>query len=212
MIQAVLWDIDGTLLDSEPHHFAALAAVCAAHGAVLEPEEQERLLGLSMGEVFALITATRPLPLALDAFKNACNAFYVARVDAVPFRPGGYERVDDLALRGVPQACVSNSGRKVVEANFARLGHPGLAFALSRDDVVDGKPAPEPYLKAAARLGVAPEACLVVEDSPIGARSAKAAGMFTIAWPQVPGLTFDAADRVVDSLDVLDWDRLLAGA
>jgi len=80
-----------------------------------------------------------------------------------------------------------------------------LRFALSRDDVTHGKPHPEPYLRAAERLGVHPSACIVVEDSPIGARAAKAAGMITIAWPQHKTLEFDPVDHLITELNELDW-------
>jgi HAD superfamily hydrolase (TIGR01509 family) len=207
--RAVLWDIDGTLLDSEPRHFAAMEAVCVEHGALVVREEIERFLGQPLGAVFAHITATHRLPMDLKGFAYAVTARYVAEAHTVPFRPGGVERVDRLAARGLPQACVSNSGRPVVEANYARLARPALSFALSRDDVVNGKPDPEPYLMAAERLGVAPSACIAVEDSPVGARSAKAAGMLTVAWPQDPHLVFDAADLVVTHLEEVEWEQLI---
>ncbi len=104
------------------------------------------------------------------------------------------------------QACVSNSGRRVVEANIGAIAMPdALRFALSRDDVTHGKPHPEPYLRAAERLGVHPSACIVVEDSPVGARSGKAAGMVTIAWPQHRTLEFDPVDHLIAELHELDW-------
>jgi beta-phosphoglucomutase-like phosphatase (HAD superfamily) len=214
-IRAVLWDIDGTLLDSEPHHFRSIAAVCARHGHVVAESEFERLLGNSMAAVHAMLDAVRPMPIDLPAFARACTRHYVENVDAVEPRPGALERVDWLAARGLAQACVSNSGRPVVEANIARMARPCLSFGISRDDVEHGKPHPEPYLKAAARLGLEPAQCLVVEDSPVGARAAKAAGMVTVAWPQRPDLVFDEVDHLVGDpaggLDALDWEALLDG-
>lgn len=209
-IDAVLWDIDGTLLDSEPWHFQALVAVCAAHGHAVAPEDQDRLLGHAISEVWALLDAARPMPLPAAAFALACAEQYIATIDAVPPRPGALEHIALVAGRGRIQACVSNAGRRIAEANLRRLDQKALGFAVSRDDVRRGKPHPEPYLLAARRLGVPAGRCLVVEDSPLGARAAKAAGMITIGWPQQPGLVFDAADRVVDSLIELDWDSLLA--
>jgi beta-phosphoglucomutase-like phosphatase (HAD superfamily) len=210
MIEAVLWDIDGTLLDSEPHHFNSLVAVCAAHGQTLAKSEYDRLLGRSMAEVYAMLNAAQPLPLDLPQLAAACSDYYVANVADVPARAGALEKVAELAERGIPQACVSNSGRRVVEANFgaimSTIAMPeALRFALSRDDVTHGKPHPEPYLRAAERLGVHPSACIVVEDSPIGARSGKAAGMVTIAWPQHATLEFDPVDHLIAELHELDW-------
>jgi beta-phosphoglucomutase-like phosphatase (HAD superfamily) len=210
MIEAVLWDIDGTLLDSEPHHFNSLVAVCAAHGQTLAKSEYDRLLGRSMAEVYAMLNAAQPLPLDLPQLAAACSDYYVANVADVPARTGALEKVAELAERGIPQACVSNSGRRVVEANFGAIVNTiampeALRFALSRDDVTHGKPHPEPYLRAAERLGVHPSACLVVEDSPIGARSGKAAGMVTVAWPQHATLEFDPVDHLIAELHELDW-------
>ena len=210
MIEAVLWDIDGTLLDSEPYHFKSLVAVCEAHGQTLAKSEYDRLLGRSMAEVYAMLNAAQPLPLDLPQLAAACSDYYVANVADVPARAGALEKVAELAERGIPQACVSNSGRRVVEANFgaivSTIAMPeALRFALSRDDVTHGKPHPEPYLRAAERLGVHPSACLVVEDSPIGARSGKAAGMVTIAWPQHATLEFDPVDHLIAELHELDW-------
>jgi len=206
MIEAVLWDIDGTLLDSEPHHFNSLVAVCETHGQTLAKSEYDRLLGRSMAEVYAMLNAVQPLPLDLPELAAACTDYYVTHVADVPARAGALEKVAELAGRGILQACVSNSTRRVVEANMGVIAMPeALRFGLSRDDVTRGKPHPEPYLRAAERLGVSPSACLVVEDSPIGARSAKSAGMITVAWPQYRTLEFDPVDHLIDALDDLDW-------
>ena len=206
MIEAVLWDIDGTLLDSEPHHFNSLVAVCEAHGQTLAKSEYDRLLGRSIAEVYAMLNAVQPLPLDLPELAAACTDYYVTHVADVPARTGALEKVAELAGRGILQACVSNSTRRVVEANMGVIAMPeALRFGLSRDDVTRGKPHPEPYLRAAKRLGVQPSACLVVEDSPIGARSAKSAGMITVAWPQHRTLEFDPVDHLIAELNELDW-------
>jgi beta-phosphoglucomutase-like phosphatase (HAD superfamily) len=206
MIEAVLWDIDGTLLDSEPYHFKSFVAVCEAHGQTLAKTEYDRLLGRSMAEVYAMLNAVQPLPLDLPALAAACSDYYVTHVADVPARTGALEKVAELAERGILQACVSNSTHRVVQANMGVIAMPeALRFALSRDDVTHGKPHPEPYLRAAERLGVHPSACIVVEDSPIGARAGKAAGMVTIAWPQHGTLKFDPVDHLIAELAELDW-------
>jgi HAD superfamily hydrolase (TIGR01509 family) len=206
MIEAVLWDIDGTLLDSEPYHFKSIVAVCEAHGQTVPKSEYDSLLGRSMAEVYAMLHAVQPMPLDLLGFAKACNDHYITHVADVPARAGALEKVTELAERGVIQACVSNSGRRVVDANIGAIAMPeALRFALSRDDVTHGKPHPEPYLRAAERLGISPSACIVVEDSPIGARAGKAAGMVTIAWPQHKVLEFDPVDHLIAELNELDW-------
>jgi beta-phosphoglucomutase-like phosphatase (HAD superfamily) len=206
MIEAVLWDIDGTLLDSEPYHFKSIVAVCEAHGQTVPKSEYDSLLGRSIAEVYAMLNAVQPLPLDLPKLAAACSDYYVTHVADVPARAGALEKVAELAERGILQACVSNSTRRVVQANMGAIAMPeALRFGLSRDDVTHGKPHPEPYLRAAERLGVSPSACIVVEDSPIGARAGKAAGMVTIAWPQHRTLEFDPVDHLIAELNELDW-------
>ncbi|WP_448202646.1 HAD family hydrolase [Azospirillum sp. sgz302134] len=203
-----MWDIDGTLLDSEPWHQRATIAVCRQHGHDMDEAQYAGSLGIAFPEFYARLNAVRPMPLSFRQWADAITDIYLERIAEVEARAGAVALVEAFAERGLRQACVSNSGRRVVEANLRHLAIPHFAFGLSRDDVTNGKPDPEPYLTAAARLGVPPEACAVIEDSPTGARAGKAAGMLTIAWPQHPHLLFEAADHVVEDPAALDWDAL----
>ena len=100
----------------------------------------------------------------------------------------------ELAARGVAQACVSNSGRMIVDANIEALGIGEIiAFSLSLDDVSSGKPDPEPFREAARRLGAEPQATVAVEDSGAGARSARAAGLYVVGYAP-SGEAFVGAD------------------
>jgi HAD superfamily hydrolase (TIGR01509 family) len=208
-IRAVLWDIDGTLLESEPMHWEALMVVANHLGAELGPDDHFGFLGLSMPAVHAKIAARWPLGMDVDAFTQAVTDHYVANVHRVPPRAGAVATIDRLAALGIRQACVSNAGRPVVAANLRRLAHPALLFGLSRDDVARGKPHPDPYLAGAARIGVAASDCLVVEDSPVGAAAGVAAGMRVIAWPEWAELTFDDVFARVERIEDLDWDAAL---
>ncbi|HZH27587.1 MAG TPA: HAD family phosphatase [Azospirillaceae bacterium] len=210
MIRAVLWDIDGTLLESEPLHWEALATVTNAVGGHLTEDSYLSYLGLGMPAVFDKVSRAFGLSIDYASWLDRINDHYVREAHRVAFRPGAVECVDALAARGMIQACVSNSGRRVVDANMRRLGRPHLRFGLSRDDVVNGKPHPEPYLTAAERLGVRPSECLVVEDSPVGAKAGKAAGMRVVAWPEWAELEFPDADWIVSDLSEVDWDALRA--
>jgi len=111
----------------------------------------------------------------------------------------------NLARRGVPQVCVSNSNRSVIDANLEALGVDGIvAFSISLDDVAAGKPDPEPSARAAKRLAIAPQRIVAVEDSPSGARSARVAGLFVVGFSPTLSPT-DGCDMVVDRLnDVLE--------
>lgn len=210
MIRAVLWDIDGTLLESEPAHWRAVVAVSRRHGAEIADEDLVQYVGLSMAACFRRLADRHPMPVDYDAWLEAVTDHYVERVDAVEPRAEALEHADLFAARGLAQACVSNSGRRVVEANLARMARPAFRFGISRDDVVNPKPHPEPYLAAAARLGVEPAACLAVEDSPVGAAAAVAAGMRVVAWPQWEELRFDGVAVRTARLADVDWDALLA--
>ncbi|HYG89842.1 MAG TPA: HAD family phosphatase [Azospirillum sp.] len=207
-LQAILWDIDGTLLDSEPWHQRATIAVCRTHGYELTDEQYAATLGIAFPEFYARLDAARPMPVSFASWVDAITDLYIERIGEVAPREGAFALVEAFAARGLRQACVSNSGRRVVEANLRFMGLPHLAFGVSRDDVKNGKPDPEPYLLAAKRLGVPPEACAAIEDSPTGARAAKAAGMLTVAWPQHTHLVFEIADHIVTHPGEVDWDAL----
>jgi HAD superfamily hydrolase (TIGR01509 family) len=106
----------------------------------------------------------------------------------------------ELAARGVAQACVSNSGRRIVDANITALGiGKMIAFSLSLEDVSAGKPDPEPYREAARRLGAEPQGVVAVEDSGAGARSARAAGLYVVGYAP-EGNVFVGADRSILTL------------
>lgn len=207
-IRAVLWDIDGTLLDSEPWHHRAMVEVCSGYGFDVTAELCALSVGVAFRDFYDQLHAIRPLPVTVDRWAYEINALYAAQVAAVPPRDGAFALVEAFAARGLQQACVSNSSRMVVDANLAAIGLPHFSFSVSRDDVANGKPHPEPYLKAAERLGLPPSACLAIEDSPTGARSAKAAGMITVGWPQSAEILFDAVDHLIHDMVGFDWNGL----
>ena len=111
------------------------------------------------------------------------DRFYIQQAAELVATPQARETIHALHARGVAQACVSNSGRNVVDANIAALGIGDLiAFSISLDDVAAGKPDPEPYRRAAQRLALAPRHVVAVEDSAAGAASARAAGLFVVRY------------------------------
>jgi len=177
-ISAIAWDIDGTLIDSEPLHDAVLEEVCLAYGAHLSDLPADHFRGKHMPEVWSVLEPRLRPGLAYGEWKDAIIDRYVARApELVPIN-GALEVMHAFAAAGIRQACVSNSGRRVVDANLAALGIDRLIeFSISLDDVTEGKPAPEPYATAARRLGLAPGAVAAVEDSLPGATSARAAGL-----------------------------------
>ncbi len=176
--KAVAWDIDGTLIDSEPLHLAALVTVSARYGLDLSHEPEDRFRGRHMGDVWRALRAFYPGGLSEQRWADEIIDTYIERAPSLRPMPGALETMRELHARGIRQACVSNSERRVVDANLKALGVVDLIeFSISRDDVTAGKPDPAPYLEACRCLGLAPHDVLAVEDSDPGAQSAQAAGL-----------------------------------
>ena len=200
---ALLWDMDGTLADSEPLHQRTLAAVLASVGIAHLPDDLfEATIGLSEYDVHAYCTSRFALTIEAAAWTQFRNAAYAREAAGLQPRPGALEVFRAMAAGGVPQAVVSNASRPVLDTNLHALKlHAATAVSVSRSDVRNGKPSPEPYLKAARLLGVAAGDALVVEDSLVGASAGLAAGMRVAAWmaPGMPSVPFPAACRCVSS-------------
>ncbi|WP_204318787.1 HAD family hydrolase [Pseudooceanicola aestuarii] len=175
--RGVAWDIDGTLVDSEPLHHRVLIDVCLAHGLDLRADPVDRFLGVHMDDVWTALAPDLPGVARAD-WMAAISDSYCARAAQVAALPHAVEVIAALHDAGIPQVAVSNSGRAVVAANLAALGiRDLLVAAISLDDVTRGKPDPEPYLRGALALSLPPAQVLAVEDSPTGATAARAAGM-----------------------------------
>ncbi len=200
LFRAVAWDIDGTLIDSEPLHQRALIAASAALAVDLSDIEPEAFRGVHAVDIWKALKSRFPLSSSFQTWIAAIEAYYVAHAGELAPIPGALESVRKLAELGVTQACVSNSGRRIVDANVKALGiGKFIAFSMSLEDVSAGKPDPEPYREAARRLGAEPQATVAVEDSGAGARSARAAGLYVVGYSP-SGEPFVGADRSVAKL------------
>lgn len=191
-MKAILWDMDGTVLDSEPAHEAAFHAAIGELGLHLPDGFHDALLGASGDQVHAAL-ASAGLALSLPDWTALKARHYATQGHRITRRLPSAEVALTLAAEGHRMALVSNSTAQEVAMNLA-VTRMASAFALtiSREDVARGKPAPDGYLLAADRLGVAPGDCLVIEDSPTGARAGLAAGMTVLLHlqgpiPEVPG-------------------------
>lgn len=214
-LPAVLFDMDGLLVDSEPLWTVA------------EQDLAERLGGVFTDELKARIVGTRlevAVPTMLRWYGADGGPAQVAETSAwlldrmvalfagpLTFLPGSLALLAALEREGVPTALVSSSYRVLVDAVLARVPTP-FATTLSGDEVVHGKPHPEPYLTAAARLGVDPAGCVVLEDSPAGIAAGEAAGCAVVVVPSVPGVAVAPAARrlVVASLETVGVPALRA--
>ncbi len=184
--QAVLWDMDGTLIDSEPLHDRALEGALESLGLLPPPDLHERVIGMAAYPVYLMLRETSGLTLPFDDWILRKYTRYLEGAGALQPREGALDVFRDLQAAGIRQAIVSNSDRLIVDANLRAVGLtiPGF-ITVSRNDVVKGKPDPEPFLRAAALAGIDPSACAVVEDSRTGASAGVAAGMRTLFWPQI---------------------------
>jgi HAD superfamily hydrolase (TIGR01509 family) len=209
-LAAVLWDMDGTLVDTEPYWMEAERLLVAEHGGTWSQEDAHALIGQPL-----LVSAEhlrRHAGVALDplAIVERLLAHVVARVgQSVPWRPGARELLAELAERGVPCALVTMSWTSLVDAVLGTLPAGIFRAVVTGDRVQHGKPHPEPYLRAAAMLEVEPAGCVAIEDSVPGLTSAEAAGAATVAVPHV--LPIPPAPRrvVVSSLQEVDVERLV---
>jgi HAD superfamily hydrolase (TIGR01509 family) len=177
-LRAIAWDIDGTLIDSEPLHDVVLTEICAAYGADLSDLPENHFRGTHMPDVWTQLQPRMPSTRTEAEWTEAIVGLYVERAHELQPLADAVAVMRRFAEAGLKQVCVSNSGRRIVDANLAALGVLELIdFSISLDDVSDGKPHPEPYLAASRRLGIPVEAMAAVEDSIPGARSAREAGL-----------------------------------
>jgi HAD superfamily hydrolase (TIGR01509 family) len=209
-IEAVVFDVDGVLVDSEPVWERVRRQFTADHGGRWPDDAQDRMMGMSTGEWSAYISADFGLARALPPARVA--ELVIAQMTAqyerhLPLLPGATDAVRALAGRW-PLAVASSAPAALIAVVLDASGLcPLFKAAVSSEEVPRGKPAPDVYLEAAARLGVPPGACAAVEDSSNGLRSAAAAGMAVIAVPRPeypPAADALAGARVrLDSLDQL---------
>ncbi|KUM24568.1 HAD family hydrolase [Mesorhizobium loti] len=185
--KAVFWDMDGTLVDSEPLHEAALVAALRSVGIAPPTDLHERVLGVAAWPVYEMLRDQFGLDLPFDDWIVRKYDHYLPMAETLKPRPGAIEVFNELRALGVEQAVVSNSDRLIVDANLAAVGlvYPGM-HTVSRNDVRLGKPHAEPFLRAAYLAGVDPAAAIAVDDSHTGAMAGLAAGMKTIFWPEAP--------------------------
>ena len=181
---AVLWDMDGTLVDTEPYWMAAEHALVEEHGGVWSDEHARQLVGNDLMVSADYIRAHSPIELTPVEIVHELLASVVAMVqEHVPWRPGARELLESLVAQGVPCALVTMSWESLATAVVSNLPNGSFAAVVTGDVVQHGKPHPEPYLAAARLLGVDLGSCVAIEDSPPGVASAVAAGIPTIAVP-----------------------------
>ncbi|WDV49866.1 HAD family phosphatase [Streptomyces coeruleorubidus] len=185
---SVIFDLDGTLVDSEPNYYEAGRQTLAEHGVPdFSWTDHERYVGISTQETVADWIERYGLRASVEELFTAKNRRYLdlARSSTRAY-PEMRKFVELLAAEGVPMAVASGSSPEAIEAVLAGTGLDAhLRTVVSADEVAHGKPAPDVFLEAARRLGADPTACVVLEDAAPGAAAAHAAGMRCIALPYV---------------------------
>ncbi|MFF4747869.1 HAD family phosphatase [Streptomyces chengbuensis] len=195
---SVIFDLDGTLVDSEPNYYEAGRRVLASYGVTdFTWEHHSRFIGIGTRETLERLSEEYGLGAPIEDLLAGKNRAYLELARAgTEVYPEMRKFVELLDAAGVPMAVASGSSRAAIEAVLAGTGLDAfLTTLVSAEDVAHGKPRPDVFLEAARRLGTDPAHCVVVEDAPPGAAAAHAAGMRCIAVPYVPETATDEAFR-----------------
>jgi HAD superfamily hydrolase (TIGR01509 family) len=181
---AVLWDMDGTLVDTEPYWMECEFALAEKYGGQWSQEHCLAVVGGDLLDSAAYMRHHMGIDRTpLQIVEELLDGVVVRVEQEVPWRPGARELLAELRDQNVPCAMVTMSWRRFVEPILRALPDGSFDAIVCGDEVDRGKPHPEPYLRAAELLGVAPELTLAIEDSPTGATSAEAAGCLVLTVP-----------------------------
>ncbi len=184
--KAVLWDMDGTLIDSEPHWMRSERELAAKHDAEWTEEDGKSLVGLSLDASSKIFKDKLGLKISSDEVIQALtNSVSEGLRQEIIWRPGAKELLKQLKRNGVKTALVTMSLRSMALQVVEAIDFKAFDVVVAGDDVVHGKPHAEPYLKAATLLGVDPKDCVAFEDSISGILSAEAAGTKAVGIPNV---------------------------
>ncbi|MBC7805234.1 MAG: HAD family hydrolase [Akkermansiaceae bacterium] len=217
-LRGIIFDFDGTILDTETPEYEAWQAICAEHGVTLPIAVWATGVGIGMDEnpldIYAYLAAHADHPLDVDAVRERRRTLFAELLTRQHPRPGILSLLADATERGLQIGLASSSGHDWVDNHLARLGL--LSFfpvRLCADDVTHTKPNPELYVRCLSALGCSADEVFALEDSPNGIRAAKAAGLYCIAYPNpltklLTGI--ESADVVTEDPDDLSLSRITA--
>jgi HAD superfamily hydrolase (TIGR01509 family) len=183
-LEAVLFDMDGTMIDTEPYWIAAEYALVEAFGGTWSDEHAHALVGNALIDSAIYIREHGGVALDPREIVDRLLAEVVAATEKeIPWRPGARELLAEVAEQGIPCALVTMSYTELARTMTDQLPAGSFTAVVTGDEVDNGKPHPEPYLTAMARLGVSPAGSVAIEDSPTGVAAAEAAGCLVVAVP-----------------------------
>lgn len=204
-LRAVLFDLDGLLIDSEPIWFRVEERVMAELGGRWRQEDQAACVGGTLPRTAAYMVALASTATSSVEVQGLLVSGMAAELrGGVPLRPGADPLLEALAAAGVPCGLVSSSYRVLVDLALAAIGAERFAISVAGDEVRRPKPDPEAYLTAARRLGMEPASCVVFEDAPAGVAAAEAAGCVCVAVPDVVPVPETPIRPVLASLAEVD--------
>jgi HAD superfamily hydrolase (TIGR01509 family) len=212
-MKAVLWDMDGTLVDSEKLWDIGIQEFYARHGRALSADVRAATVGGSSDGVMKIVYADlglEPDPVAMAQTADWLHEYTGELFEStgLPWCAGAPQLLDELLRAGVPMALVTNTRRDLAEKALNSIGRHYFSVTVCGDEVEYGKPAPDPYLRAAELLGFAPADCLAVEDSVTGTDSAEASGAPVIVVPNEVHVPASSRRLHVGSLSDLSVSEL----
>ncbi|MFE4536155.1 HAD family hydrolase [Streptomyces scopuliridis] len=204
-LQAVLLDMDGTLVDTEGFWWEAEVEVFKALGHVLDETWREVVVGGPMTRSASFLIEATGAAITLAELTVLLNDTFEDRIGRdLPLMPGANRLLTELAAHEVPTALVSASHRRIIDRVLASLGPENFTLTVAGDEVPRTKPHPDPYLLAARGLGADPARCAVIEDTATGVAAAEAAGCRVVAVPSVAPIAPAAGRTIVGSLEEVD--------
>lgn len=197
---ALLCDMDGTLVDTEHSWLDTVGGLLREYGQPADTTAVRAFAGLPLDHAAQLLAG--PARLSAAVVEERLHREFTAQVaGGVTLQPGARALLEEAARLSVPVALVTASERTVTDEVLRTLGASFFALSVANGETPRGKPHPDPYLTACQLLEVDPARCLAVEDTPVGARAALAAGCHVLVVPTVPGIAADARTTVVASLN-----------
>ena len=200
-LAALLIDMDGTIVDTEPYWIASEHALVAEFGGTWGAADAHSIVGFDLLDAAVELRTRGGVDLDPPAIVERLLDSVIAKcAEELPWRPGARELLVEARDAGIPAVLVTMSWRRLAAAVIAEAPTGVFVGSVTGDEVVTGKPAPDPYLAAAALVGVDPTDCLAIEDSPTGVASAVAAGCRTVAVPHVVDVAPQAGVTILPTL------------